>query len=79
MVSLSCSINKGDLPIKTIWLFNGKSLTSQNGIVVSKVTKRLTTLSIEDVQANHVGEYTCVAKNIAGSSSYSAYLHVNGI
>ncbi|KAF2905043.1 hypothetical protein ILUMI_01126, partial [Ignelater luminosus] len=77
MVSLSCSINKGDLPLDIFFSLNGQILDSSNGIVIAKVNKRLSTLSIEYVQAEHVGEYTCTAKNPAGISSYSAFLHVN--
>lgn len=35
-------------------------------------------MSIESVGASHVGEYTCVANNSAGSASHSAILKVNG-
>lgn len=53
-------------------------MSDGNGIVISQVNKRLSTLSIESVQAEHVGEYTCVAKNRAGEGRHSSILHVNG-
>jgi hypothetical protein len=31
------------------------------------------------VTARHAGEYTCTASNVAGGTSYSASLAVNGI
>lgn len=79
MVSATCTISKGDLPIKIIWLLNGKDIQSFAGIVTNRVNKKLSTLSIESVDASHSGEYSCVASNKAGNVSFSAYLHVNGI
>lgn len=78
MTSVSCSISKGDLPLEIFWQFNDRSLRNVLGITISKVNKRLSALSIESVQAEHAGRYTCIAKNAAGSDSYSAYLNVNG-
>lgn len=36
-------------------------------------------LSIENVQHEHIGNYSCIAENEAGRSSHSAVLNVNGI
>mgnify|MGYP005983757317 CR=1 FL=1 len=77
-MSLTCSVNKGDLPLKIFWRFNNKSVENEFGVVVSMVNKRLSTLSIDSVQADNSGEYKCVAKNSAGSTTYSAQLNVNG-
>lgn len=65
MVSLSCSINKGDLPLDIFFSLNGQILDSTDGIVIAKVNKQLSTLSIEYVQAEHVGEYTCTARKFS--------------
>lgn len=78
MTSISCSISKGDLPLNISWHFNDQLLKNQNGIAITKVNKRLSALSIESVQAEHAGRYTCTARNDAGTDSYSAYLNVNG-
>lgn len=77
--SLTCSINKGDLPIKIMWSHNNASVDSNPSISVIRVNKKISTLSIESVQAEHIGEYTCIAKNRAGVTHYSTFLHVNGI
>lgn len=79
IVSLTCSVNKGDLPMKISWYFNDKLVQNNFGITVGQVNKRLSTLSIESVQAEHAGTYTCTVENLAGSANYSTYLHVNGI
>lgn len=49
-----------------------------DGILVTTAGKKISTLSIDSVQAQHAGTYTCVAKNRAGSTSYAAELLVNG-
>lgn len=65
--------------MKIFWYFNGKRIKGNFGITISQVNKRLSTLSIESVQAEHAGRYTCTVENTAGSTNYSTYLHVNGI
>ncbi|XP_066244760.1 cell adhesion molecule Dscam1 isoform X25 [Euwallacea similis] len=76
--SLSCSIAKGDLPINVTWYHNGKRISSdEGGVVTSRVSKKLSTLSIDSVSATHIGVYECVAENVAGKATYSAELHVN--
>lgn len=78
MTSLMCTVSKGDLPVKISWMHNNKTINEADGISINKVNKKLSTLSIESVQAIHVGEYSCVATNKAGTTRYSSYLHVNG-
>uniref|UniRef100_A0AAR5PMA7 Down syndrome cell adhesion molecule-like protein Dscam2 n=1 Tax=Dendroctonus ponderosae TaxID=77166 RepID=A0AAR5PMA7_DENPD len=76
--SLSCSVVKGDLPIKISWFHNNENIESGNdGIVISRVSKKLSTLSIDNVYEGHSGTYQCVAGNVAGNASFSAELHVN--
>ncbi|KAG5890611.1 hypothetical protein JTB14_005121 [Gonioctena quinquepunctata] len=77
IVSLTCSVNKGDLPVTISWMFNGQNIENLHGVVVNLVNKRLSTLSIESVKAENSGEYKCVAHNNAGLVESSAYLHVN--
>lgn len=47
-------------------------------VVISDSGKRGKQLIIESVSASNAGEYTCVASNIAGSTTRSAVLQVNG-
>lgn len=76
--SLTCTISKGDLPVQISWSHNNKTLTNDGNIAILKMSKKISTLSIDSAQAEHVGEYTCTAQNSAGSTSYSAFLNVNG-
>lgn len=76
---MACSVVKGDTPLNITWSLNGKGIDYYPGIVVNLVNRKLSTLSIDSVNAEHIGEYSCLAQNGAGTTSYSAYLHVNGI
>lgn len=76
-VSIQCIISKGDSPLKLIWTLNDKIIESDERILIMK-TKRVSSLTIESVQAEHAGEFACKASNVAGESSYSQILNVNG-
>lgn len=78
LTSLTCSVNKGDLPAEIIWTHNNKSVRADEGINIMKMSRKISMLSIESVQAEHAGEYRCIVKNPAGIAIHSAYLHVNG-
>lgn len=84
-VSATCSISKGDLPIKIWWTLSDSigsdaeyNISTNDGIVISKAGNKLSVLNIEAVKARHRGNYTCYAKNKAGITKHSAYLSVNG-
>lgn len=49
------------------------------GISTTKLGDRSSVLTIANAMAAHSGNYTCVATNAAGSASYTAAVHVNGI
>lgn len=78
LASLTCSVHKGDLPMNITWYHNNKTIGYNDGILITKAGKKISTLSIDSVQEVHSGIYTCVAENQAGQSSFSADLHVNG-
>lgn len=78
-VSTICTVGKGDLPLKIHWMLNDYLLNSGNSVLISRSGKRISLLSIENVQHEHIGNYTCIAENEAGISSHSAVLKVNGI
>lgn len=79
VASLTCSVNKGDLPMKITWLYNGTPFNYLDGIITNLVNKRLSTLSIDSVRATHAGRYSCKAENAAGYVTYDSVLYVNGI
>lgn len=77
--SLNCLVHKGDLPLKIIWLHNNKTVENEFGIMTFLNGKRASSLTIESVGAEHMGEFSCLAQNIAGFDRHSAILNVNGI
>lgn len=79
MVSASCTVNKGDLPMKITWMRNNQSIYSNDGVSISRTNQRISILSIESVRDRHSGNYTCIAENSGGSVNYTTSLWVNGI
>lgn len=80
MTSIQCTVNKGDFPITIEWYFNNIRLEKMSfGILISVTSKRISTLSIESITAQHGGLFTCVASNNAGNTNYTSELIVNGI
>ncbi|XP_065340872.1 cell adhesion molecule Dscam1 isoform X27 [Cloeon dipterum] len=77
VVSLQCTVAKGDSPITIAWFFNNTEIETTDEIVLSRISKKVSALTIESARASHVGEYTCVAKNAAGATNFSATLLVN--
>ena len=77
-VSLTCTINKGDVPVTIEWFLNGKPADSVNGIYVNNQRKKVSYLSVDALHAEHAGKYTCRATNWAGSAYYTTVLAING-
>lgn len=80
-ISATCNVLKGDNPIEIQWTLNSEIINSENhpDVIITKSGKKVSLLVIDSVSAHHAGEYTCVASNMAGSSTHSAVLSVNGI
>lgn len=78
MVSASCTVNKGDIPLKITWTRNNHLVFSNDGISISRTNQRISILSIESVRDRHSGNYTCIAENSAGAVNYTTPLFVNG-
>lgn len=83
-IAATCIVIKGDLPIHVWWTLRDdyhnteRNLTSNDGVMITKTSQKISVLNIEAVKARHRGNYTCYAKNKAGISQYSAYLAING-
>lgn len=80
-ISFICNVLKGDDPIEIKWILNGEPVSSIShpGTNISNNGNKISFLVIASVNAHHAGEYTCIASNLAGSSSRSTVLSVNGI
>lgn len=80
LTSVQCVVTKGALPVKISWLFMDKPIVSGlNGVSVMQMNKKISTLTIDSINAEHAGQYTCTAKNSAAETSHSAVLNVIGI
>lgn len=77
-VSAQCTVSKGDYPLNITWYLNNKPASSFEGILINRVSKRVSSLSIDYVLERHSGNYTCVAKNEATFDSFTTILAVRG-
>lgn len=85
-----CSLRRGSLPVVFLWLHNGRPIMAENGAGVTghavhadrepfwKVENRdrRSELLIENIGARQIGNYTCIASNAAGKTSFTASLLV---
>jgi hypothetical protein len=82
--SVVCTVSKGDLPIRIWWTlvddFSGleRNLSTNDGIMITRSSPKVSMLTIDAVKARHRGNYTCHAHNKAGVSQHSAFLYING-
>lgn len=76
--SAQCTIAGGDLPIDVTWKLNGMEIPSYLEVTTSKIGKRINILSIESVNINHFGNFSCLASNRAGTAEFTAPLIVIG-
>lgn len=75
---VSCAVAKGDTPVEINWMFNGSTIHTNDGILITKGGQKISMLSIESVQPRHAGNYTCVARNRAGFVEHTSELKVIG-
>lgn len=76
--SVQCTAVKGDTPIQIRWFLNGDDVSNILGITTGKIGKRVSSLTVDNVDATNAGSYSCMASNLAGSANYTAVLSVNG-
>lgn len=83
-VTVSCTITKGDVPVHIWWTLSNyddkieKNLTTNDGVVITRNSQKISVLAIEAVKSRHRGNYTCYASNRAGTFTTSSYLSING-
>ena len=75
---VTCLVSSGDLPLNITWSFGEKDISDMRGITTLKAGRKGSMLLIDTVSAMHNGDYTCTARNSAGSSNFTASLRING-
>ncbi|CAH1965461.1 unnamed protein product [Acanthoscelides obtectus] len=77
--AITCQIMEGDLPISFRWERDGRAVSSSpaSGTVIRQIDEFASSLVIDRVSAEHTGNYTCVATNVAGIERYVVPLTVN--
>jgi Immunoglobulin I-set domain len=74
---LTCYVIMGDSPFSFQWLFQNRTIDELYDVKVEDSAKR-SILSIDSVNAEHAGEYTCKVLNKAGFSTITTKLVVKG-
>ncbi|XP_076265889.1 Down syndrome cell adhesion molecule 1 isoform X21 [Rhynchophorus ferrugineus] len=74
--TVNCNLAYGDLPVTFSWMLNGNPVGDIDGINVGAFGRKTSFLSIDSLTEAHAGNYTCVASNMAGISSFTAELLV---
>ncbi|KAF7263888.1 hypothetical protein GWI33_000958 [Rhynchophorus ferrugineus] len=77
--TVNCNLAYGDLPVTFSWMLNGNPVGDIDGINVGAFGRKTSFLSIDSLTEAHAGNYTCVASNVAGLSSFTAELLVTSI
>lgn len=79
MISATCMILKGDLPLDIFWTLNNEPIAKgSNGFNILQLNARTSYLSVDALEAKHRGTYRCIAVNMGGLAEYAAELQVNG-
>lgn len=79
-IQILCQVLRGDLPVTIRWQYNGHETASLPSTFLStaRMNDKVSILSIPEVDSSHIGNYTCIAENLAASDSYTGHLSVIG-
>lgn len=77
-IQLNCHVSKGDKPFHISWTIHGEEITSGSGIETTKVGDDTSLLKVTSADIMNSGNYTCIASNVAGKTSYTIEIRVNG-
>lgn len=74
---VTCAVSKGSLPIAISWRKDGSPVVPNELLRVVHVDDYQETLQILKLGSEHVGNYTCAAKNAFGSDQMSVAVVLN--
>ena len=72
--SLTCTVKAGSEPLEFSWLKDNLAISASN-TEVSK-SRASSMLSLNPIQSQDGGNYTCIVKNPVGSASHSTILFI---
>ncbi|KAH9364301.1 hypothetical protein HPB48_008461 [Haemaphysalis longicornis] len=75
---VTCAVARGTQPLKISWTHGGKPLVNTDHKYATALTSNIVTMTIEQLSAEDIGNYTCTATNEAGIDSVTAALLVEG-
>jgi hypothetical protein len=75
--TVTCSVD-GDKPLGVKWMLNDKEIDGSMNVTMIPLGNAGSIIAIPHVTAQHMGWYTCIAKNVAGVTQHSAQLAVTG-
>ena len=75
---LVCSVMSGDPPFSFTWSLHGDIVHTEPGLTTNQIGGRTSILTINSIGHRHSGQYTCTVGNLAGQTSESTQLKVNG-
>ncbi|XP_022705506.1 myelin-associated glycoprotein-like isoform X2 [Varroa jacobsoni] len=76
-LSVMCSVRSGTPPISFTWRKDGNSVAALPGVKISHIDDFQDLLHIESLSVDHVGNYTCNAKNLYGSGQMFIHVGMN--
>ena len=80
-ITLTCTIAKGDSPISISWQKDEENIKVSEkdaDIKIIAFDEFNSMLTIEDLDVHHIGNYSCLASNSAGTAIHFQTVHVNG-
>lgn len=75
-LSIFCSARSGTPPISFSWLKNGNAIGNLSGAKVIHLDDFQDQLQIESLSIDHVGNYSCNAKNLYGSNRMTVQVNM---
>lgn len=75
---VTCTVAEGDPPLEITWSLHGSEKLTDLGITTTKAGNKVSVLVIENTQLRHRGNYTCTARNPAGTTNTTATLNIYG-
>ncbi|XP_077544848.1 cell adhesion molecule Dscam2-like [Haemaphysalis longicornis] len=74
--SVTCVVSSGQAPFHFTWFRDGMTLGSDKRTAIKTATDNILVMTIERLEAEDLGNYTCVVSNDFGTGSHTAALSV---